>query len=271
MIGMILLLFLPLTVVAEQEYFTWVDAQGRIHNTQVERVPIKKSDKSESSLGTAHQPQRIDSEFLTEEQLQQKLKKEKQENPPFYTYVDADGQVKSKAIIDAQIEVEKPYVPVVYDHILAPPFRVSQSMSEGCCQRYQSYFKENIPEEKSVLFSGFLNSVPVLTRFGARKAWYFNIDGFSDFRELSLKIRHAGDHTDHIPAAIFTDQKRRALYFIPQLSLVNNPASWSGTAYKESSIKLDDVDVASVIVYFPQHAPTDASLEVNWRHGKASD
>ena len=282
MIRIIFLLLLPLFVMAEQEYFTWVDAQGRIHNSLVNRESDEKwqeagkqtQSESEQPLDTKNKVPSLSAEkdeYLTEEQFEKKLEKEKADNPPFFTYVDETGQVRNQTIIDSQIEVEAVGVPVSYDHIYAPPFRVSEKMSSGCCQRYRSYFKEQVPAEKSVLFSGFLNTVPISTRFGPKKAWYFKLDDPSDFRVIQLKLRQADSAVNLPVSMILADRQFSALYFTPQLSFVSKEGSWLGQPSKDTMAKIDDQDVVSVIIYFPADAPADASLEVNWWHGKASD
>lgn len=274
MFRVFLLLLMSAIASAEQEYFTWVDAQGRIHNTPVERkeepakVEVKKNQESVSSVSS---PESRSEVYLTEDQLEEKLQRERQDNPPFYTYVDPQGVVRNQTIVDSQIEVEDVVSEIIYDHILAPPFRVSQRMSQGCCSRYQSYFKDVIPAEKAVEFSGFLNTIPISTRFGAKQAWYFRLDNPADSRVLNLKLRPADDVLINPVSVILADKQFKALYFIKDLSLLNKPSSWKGTAYSESTIKIDDVNVASVIVYFPKVAPQGASLEVKWWHGKASD
>lgn len=261
----ILLLLLPFMVTAEQEYFTWVDAQGRIHNSVV-------SDKA-----ITDQPEDADArivnknDYLTEEQFEQSLKKETAENPPFFTYVDETGRVRNQVIVDTQIEVEAVDAPVSYDHIYAPPFRVSEAMAKGCCDRYRSYFKAVIPAEKSVLLSGFLNTVPMSTRFGAKKAWYFRLDDPSEFRVMQLKLRQTEQDQVLPVSMILADRQFSTLYFTPELSLRLQQGSWSGQPFSDAVVKIDDQAVAAVIIYFPAGAPDNASLEVNWWHGKASD
>lgn len=275
------ILLLPLFAMAEQEYFTWVDAQGRIHNSLVSREPEEKSDAGKQNDGVSEQVQDIKNkvpslsadknEYLTEEQFAQKLEQDKVDNPPFFTYVDEAGQVRNQVIIDSQIEVEELDAPVSYDHIYAPPFRVSDKMAKQCCNRYRSYFKERIPAEKSVLLSGFLNTIPISTRFGPKQAWYFKLTNPSDFRILQLKLRQNDQISTSPIAMILADRQFDALYFAPELSMISNDGSWFGQPSRNALLKIDDPEVMSVIVYFPENAPVGASLEVNWWHGKASD
>lgn len=270
----VFLLLVSAFCAAEQEYFTWVDAQGRVHNTAIERTSEVQSSDERPDVPTTENIQdglRIDGEqYLTEEQFEEQAERDKQNNPPFFTFIDERGQVRSQEIIDTQIEVEEVVVPATYDHVLAPPFRVTERMSQSCCSRYQSYFKELVPAEKSVLFSGFLNTVPISTRFGPKKAWYFRLDEPSDFRVLELKLRSRQLPVDMV-SLVLANASFQALYFVPVLSVIEKEATWSGQASADSLIKIEDDAVSSVIVYFPENAAESASLEVNWWHGKASD
>ena len=68
---------------ADGEYYTWVDAQGRIHNTPVE----DKSSTSESAIKQDEPPSTPPgdtTEYITEEQLQRNLDQYDEDNPAFY-------------------------------------------------------------------------------------------------------------------------------------------------------------------------------------------
>jgi len=270
---------------AEQEYFTWVDASGRIHNTLVERKQERRvesppepaaqsavaSPLHRSNAGPASQEPGLDPDtYLTEEQFAEKRRQYEADNPPFYTYVDETGRVRTQEIVDARIEVEQPVVGQTYDHMLAPPFRVASSMAQQCCQRYRNYFKEQIPAEKAVNFQGLLNSIPLATRDGGKPAWYFVLDrqNASDFIDMTLKIRGVGSQP---LALIAVNEAFQALYFIPQLSRRLLDESWLDAAYQQSDLRFEDAGVVGFIVYFPDQAAASPSMEVEWRHGKASD
>lgn len=278
---------------AEQEYFTWVDANGRIHNTPVERKQerrvesfpesaVESTPKSAAESAVASPPHRskpgaasqkpgLDPDaYLTEEQFAEKRRQYEADNPPFYTYVDETGRVRTQEIVDARIEVEQPVVGQTYDHVLAPPFRVASSMAQQCCQRYRNYFKEQIPAEKAVNFQGFLNSIALATRDGGKSAWYFVLDRQKapDFIDLTLKFR--GVESQPL-SLIAVNDAFQALYFIPQLSRRLLDESWLDAAYQQSDLRFEDADVVGFIIYFPEQAAASPSMEVEWRHGKASD
>lgn len=272
---LIFLLLLSCVVSAEQEYFTWVDAQGRIHNSPLERKTQSANSVEQSSQNDAavNRPD-IDNpkSYLSEQQFQQKKQQYEAENPPFYTYVDETGRVRNQVIVDQEIDV-LPVAPQSYDHILAPPFRVGLAMSDDCCQRYRNYFFAPLPAHKAVVFSGFLNSVPLSTRAGPRQAWYVSLESGADLVDVALRLRGlpVGSGQEPEVAVIVTDEKFRALYFIPQLSLLEKEESWAEAGFYHSLLRIEDPSVAAFIVYFPANPAEGVSLEVEWWHGKTSD
>ena len=262
-------------VIAEQEYFTWVDAQGRIHNTPVERkeknsqappLPESSFDESES----IEQP--IVDGFLTEEEFEEKREQYESDNPPFYTFVDETGRLRAQPIIDSEIVVEESYTPQTFDHILAPPFRVPAFMKSQCCSRYQNYFKENVPADKKVNFTGFLNAVPLSTKEGAKPAWYISLDRSPKSVGATLDLSLTFRGLDETPIALIAvDAQYRALHFIPALNRISHPESWLGAPYQQADIRSEDPLLAGFIVYFPQGHAASASMDVEWHYGKTSD
>lgn len=256
---------------AEQEYFTWVDSQGRIHNSPLQVSSDEKNTEEDTDKGVVQSAD--GEEYLTEKALQEKLEEDKKNNPPFYTYVDEQGLVHSQEIVDARIEVEETKKVMVFDHILAPPFRVSEQLAKSCCKRYKNYFKDNIPEYESVIFSGFLNTVPISTRHGVMPAWYLKLSGIAEQRVLTVKLRSLWNHGNRkidtqgqksVASVILMDANYKPLYFIADLKTVFREGSWTGTDYMESLLKIEDKEVARMIIYFSPWVNKSASMEIEW-------
>lgn len=265
---------LAFTARAEQEYFTWVDEQGRIHNT-----PKPPSENSKTSLQSEAELQA--GNFLTEEQFQQKLEKDTSDNPPFFTWVDVYGRLQSQEIPQISVEVEDVVRLQAADHVLLPPLRLAASIRDlGCCARYRNFFSEVIAAYKPVLFSKPYISVPFKTRSGDKPAWYFRLAeaasaAVSESRILKLHLRNtdAADNSQQTVtvALVALNSKWQPLYFIPQLITQNYLPTWRSEAYRESLVEVVDADIAAFIIYFPESVPASASLQVEWAHGKTSD
>lgn len=259
---------LVFTARAEQEYFTWVDEQGRIHNTA--KPPSENAEKPLPEV------QSQEDDFLTEEELQEKLTKEKADNPPFFTWIDAQGRLQSQEIPQVDIEVEELTQLQAADHSLLPPLRVATEIRDaGCCAQYSHLFKEMISEYDSVVFSQPQMSVPFKTRSGGKPAWYFRLTGDNGVARRTLKLYLRGTDKPEegaAPAALIALNKQlQPLYFIPQLITQRYLSTWRSEAYRESLISILDAEVSAFIIYFPESVPSSASLQVEWVHGKTSD
>ncbi|MCD8524189.1 MAG: hypothetical protein LRY72_18300 [Saccharospirillaceae bacterium] len=248
-----------------------MDEQGRIHNT-----PKPPSESSKALPQPEAEPQADN--FLTEEQFQQTLEKDRSENPPFFTWIDAYGRLQSQEIPQISIEVEEVAKLQAADHALLPPMRVSGHIRDsGCCVRYQNFFKDNIPEYKSVLFSQPHMSVPFKTRSGDKPVWYFRLAeaasaAVSESRILKLHLRNTDGSEGEAPLAVIAlNTQWQPLYFIPQVVTQRYLSTWRSSAYRESLISISDADVSAFIVYFPHTVPASATLQVEWAHGKTSD
>ncbi len=256
-----------------------MDEQGRIHNT------VKPASETSKPPVTPAAEQQTD-DFLTEEEFQKKLAKDKEDNPPFFTWIDAQGRLQSQEIPQLNIEVEELSQLQSADHSLLPPLRVAANIRDsGCCLRYQHIFKDTIPEYKSVLFSQVQLSVPFKTRSGDKAAWYFRLPESSllsserssekslpEPRRLTLHLRDNDGLQGPAPVALIAlDKQLQPLYFIPQLITQSYLSTWRSSAYQESLINILDADVSAFIIYFPQSAPASVSLQVEWVYGKTSD
>lgn len=262
-----------LTLADDKEYFTWIDAQGRIHNTPkptVEKPAAASSTDQVSKAESDHQtvePPRPSSTYLTEEEFKLEQERQARESPPFFTWIDAEGRLRNEPIpqgssaTETDVQAEDAW----YDHTLLPGWRVSAAVREsGCCDSYRGHFRERLQAGKSVLFNRVFLSAPLITREGERPAWYFRID--LDKRTdpesvLRLRLRD----TDAPMALIALDAELKPLHFIPQLQRHRVEATWKAVAFYESLISIADKDVRAFILYFPAGAQDRANLEVEYR------
>lgn len=250
---------------AEPEYFTWIDAEGRIHNTLKSEAESKKPAQAPRQQKSSSAD---DDTYLTEDEFAAEQERLQREQPPFYTWIDAEGRLRYETIPQpsekAQAAAEDADVQVS-DHTLLPDWRVAEAVrNSGCCQLYQAYFQERLQAFKPVLFSRSDLSAPLLTRNGERPAWYFRL---AEQRRgdvdpvLRLRLRD----TDAPLALIALDARLKPLHFIPQMERQFTEATWKAVAFYESLISIADPDVHAFILYFPDGAPARANLEVEYR------
>lgn len=247
---------------AEEEYFTWIDAQGRIHNT-LKTTPAdnSQSDSPEKNPASEHD------EFLTEEEFTRQKEQDAKDNPPFYIWIDSLGQRHSELMTPEQVEAEEAAQSQnnvssekIIDHALIPPLRLPDSVRSGsCCRSYAAFFRELLEPEDSVLFT--LNSTDGLFRAGdeAVPAWYFKTTASKSRKYLNLKLRHSRNSL----SVIAVDAQYRPLHHIQELSFQDHPETWAYVAYRESLVEINDPDVAGFIVVFPYGYDAKATLEVS--------
>lgn len=249
---------MPLPLAAEEEYFTWVDAEGRIHNTLKSSQTPRQEQVSTSPNISA------ENEFLDEEQLASKLAEEQKNKPPFYIWIDSSGQRHTEFVtpetasaVSETSAVEEEF----FDHSLIPPMRLPQHIYDGpCCGQYLKAFADSIPENKSVLFSRPGSNTLFRTVKGEAPAWFFNVRRGPTNHILSVILR--GDHSG--PALLALDKHAKPLHLIPALSGVINAETWASVENRESRIEVADPDVTHFILYFPNGAAADASAEIEW-------
>ncbi|UZK03663.1 hypothetical protein [Venatoribacter cucullus] len=252
---------------AEPEYFTWIDAEGRIHNTLKSDADRKKNDRSKAGENERPSSSSSDDNYLTEDEFAAEQERLQREQPPFYTWIDAEGRLRYETIPQPSEEAQAAAADdvLVSDHTLLPGWRVSDAVrNSGCCGLYQAYFQEELKPFKPVLFSRVDLSAPLRTQTGERPAWYFRLSELSPDAEdpvLRLRLRD----TDAPLALIALDAQLQPLHFIPQVERQLTDATWKAVAFYESLISIADKDVQAFILYFPAGAPARANLEVEYR------
>lgn len=257
-------LLLAPSVLAEQEYYTWVDEYGRVHNTVVN--PSAKKETSKSTPSSVNEK-----DFISEEDYEKQSAKDRSDNPEFYTWVDEQGrirnQVKPEVVVSVDEDADQQQIT---DHTLVQPLRVAVNIQDAsCCESYAGYFKKTLAPLKSHVFSKPQFSHSFYTQSGNKAAWFFKLPDFtlSDTEENSssdpvLKLRLRD--TEQPLAFIALNKNWQPLYFIPTLESQYYPATWRTIAMHETLIGLADDEVKAIILYFPTGVENTANLEVRW-------
>src|SRR5690554_2177492 len=296
LIVFIALLISPL-VLAEGDYYTWVDEFGRVHNTPIPSKTPKDSKDSQTTSDQQHgskEPQEksgfytwVDEfgrvhntpakvspvenaeEYLTEEEFEKKAAQERKDNPQFYTWVDEQGRIRNSAVPSTEVVVtssEDTFEQQVTDHTLVSPLRVNQTVTNsGCCQNYKANFKDNLTKTKPRVFTKPQFSNSFYTQDGGKPAWFFNLPNFNlenTDKEPLLRLRLRD--TDQPLALIALNKDYQPLYYIHELEPQYFPETWRTVAMHETLISVADEDVHAVIVYFPLGVENKANLEVQW-------
>lgn len=254
---------------ADGEYYTWVDAQGRIHNTPVEDKSVADQDSEPQS------PPGDTAEYITEQELQRNLEQYDKDNPAFYIWVDANGVMHTEKF-DSAAESEAIEQEVVNDSdavvgwspILAPPFRVSESVTTGaCCESFADQFELVLEPFDSVQLFDPTRYRSFITGMGNRPAWFFSIgkqsEKSSGQRFLILRVR--GANISGTLIALNSDYK--PLHLEPDLILDSHTETWHSVAYQESKVLIEDSEVAAFIFYPDLKPAEDLSLEIRWADG----
>ncbi|MEK9713466.1 MAG: DUF4124 domain-containing protein [Thalassolituus sp.] len=246
-------------------YYTWVDAQGRIHND-----PIAPSAKSEEKIS----PPGDDNEYFTEEEVQRRLEKYDEDNPAFYIWTDSEGRVQTQTY-DAEAEQESATSVVVdddavigWDPLLAPPFRVAPAVTSGlCCEMFSGEFQLLTEQFKSLQLFDPVRYRSFPTKTGKHSAWYVDIGAMpSDWRGrrfLVLRLRGAPAKA----SLIVLNNARKPIYSEENIALESYPETWRSVPYQEARILIEDRDVSSFILYLDIKPAEDMSLEIRWADG----
>ena len=267
---------------AGDKYYTWVDAEGRIHNSPVESPDAPHSDKNADESADkkavtspgASTPAATD-EFLTEEQLEEKLRRYDEDNPAFYLWVDPQGGVHTQTY-DADEEQEAAASDVSgdtgaiigWDTMLAPPFRVPAEVAQSpCCEAFKSEFEKARKPLRSVQLFDPVRYRSFVTEQGNRPAWYVDIGraakDSSGQRFLVLRVRGASVKS----SLLVLNDSFKPLYFEKTLYATEHPETWHGVAYQEMKILIEDADVSAFILYPDLKPAEELSLEVRWADG----
>lgn len=263
---MIILLLAGASALAEQEYYTWVDAQGRIHNSP-KPTSDKTADKQLSTQKKGTAPKELSrDDFQSEEEFIAAEQQFKQDHPPFYTWVDGEGRLRSERIPDGEAPKVVLEDHLVTDHTLLPHDRVGDLLNDfECCQPYEGFFKERLKPLKGVMFNRPQFAPFLKTPDGNFHAWFVYLPSVlingDKLPHLRLRLRESDDEL----AVLVLDKNLAPLHLIPQLERQYFAATWKSIPMYETLIAVADPDVHALIIYFPAQTSSKTTLEVEWR------
>ncbi|MEC8523946.1 MAG: hypothetical protein VXZ24_06880 [Pseudomonadota bacterium] len=254
---------------ADGSYYTWVDAQGRIHN-----VPMNPNENSEKEP-PAESPPGDDNVYLSEQEVEERIRQYDEDNPAFYVTVEADGRVRTE-VYDAEAEQnaaaeevsDDGAVVIGWDPMLAPPFRVDPEVTAGaCCESFSDQFVDVLVPFKSVQLFDPVRYRAFPTGRGNRSAWYFNVGPAAETttgqRFLMLRLRGAPVKG----RLIALNAAGKPLYHEVEMPFDTTPESWHSMAYHEYKILIEDSAVERFIFYLDLKPAEELSLEVRWADG----
>ncbi len=252
---------------SEPAYYTWVDAQGVVHNTPIQtKLPSKKNINRSSQAESVAEKNadasiNID-DFLSEEDNQARIKKEKEDKKPFFTWTDAQGIIRSELKPDVLVDFVAEEI--VYDAVFAPPFRLPEYVMEGeCCENYSDAFTAVVKLNGSVGYKVDDTLFPFQTQTGDVAAGYFSLPELLSREILLLKgYKLPLGSTFEIVAL---DKAYKPLHLASELEGIAVEQTWKDVAYIKVMLEISDPDVSFLVVFVRsnnQKALTDYRLSV---------
>ena len=230
-------MFFALPSQAEQKYYTWVDAQGNVHNTLIQSEP-EDTKSPQSSFDSEDYP--------SEEKFQKNLIDKPKGEKPFYTWTDAQGIIRSEAKPDVVVEFSA--TEVVYDAVFAPPFRLPVYVMQGlCCENYKQAFTTKIGKDGSVSYK--VNGTEFLFKTNNTEvaASYFSVDDFGKHEILLIKAFEIKENTSFEIIAL-SDQYK-PLYLESSVEGVFVKQTWKDLAYKKVMLEVADPEIKYLIIF----------------------
>ncbi|MBL4798793.1 MAG: DUF4124 domain-containing protein [Oleispira sp.] len=273
---------MALPVLAEPAYYTWVDAQGVIHNTVVPTKPGALEQSSESkrpaskspesntekpdSVGSAPvKPKELEG-YKTEEELQQQIKSSTDKS--FYTWTDANGTLRNTPKPDVIVEFSA--TEIVYDAVFAPPFRLPKKITEGaCCADYKNAFKQILASDSAVSQKITSESVLYQTQQGFIPAGYFVI---KDIEKEIVFIKSFKLSKDASYEVVALNSSFQPLYLASELAGLYIEQTWKDFAYTKIMLELSDPEIEYLIVFAnDEYIDKELGYSLSLSLGKASD
>lgn len=265
---------MALPTLAEPSYYTWVDAQGVIHNTAIETEPQKEESKKSAKIEDKNRAQQADSPevadtdeaFQTEEEFHQNLKSS--DDKPFYTWTDADGTIRNNPKPD--LELEFTAKEIVYDAVFAPPFRLPNKITEGtCCVEYKDSFVKELQSDS--LTSQKINNDSLLykTQQGLKPAAFFIVEGIEKEIIFIKGFKLSDQATFEI---IALNEAYQPLYLASNLSGLFIEQTWKDLPYSKVMLELSDAAIKYLIIFAVDDGLDMArGYTLSLSQGKASD
>jgi hypothetical protein len=260
---LVLLFALPLSVVAEPAYYTWVDAQGVVHNTLITSNKKTEPKKTQAkSLKEDPQAEKSDdlevSEYPSEEQYQKNLNDKSKQDKPFYTWTDAQGIVRSEAKPDVIVEFVAEEV--VYDAVFAPPFRLPKHVTKGeCCESYAEAFTSVVELNGSASYKVDDSLFAFKTQTSTVAAGYFSLPELAQKEIVLLKAYKLAKNS--LFEVIALDEAFKPLYLSSDLRGLFVEETWKDLAYKKLLLEISDADIKYLIIFAEQEDTSQGGVK----------
>jgi hypothetical protein len=254
------MLVFALPALAEQKYYTWVDAQGNIHNSPVPSNSAASSSKptsststntDEASTGLAKDSksgfQTLNSEdFPSEEEFQKNLNDKPDGEKPFYTWIGPDGVIRNE--VKPDVIVEFTATEMVYDAAFALPFRLPEYVTQGlCCESYAEHFNSSLNPKGSASFKVEKGSNAFKTQEGDVSAAYFSFTYPAAQETLTIKAFKIPKNSVFEIIALSSEYK--PLYLASEINGSFVEETWKDIAYKQVMIEMSDPEIKHMVVF----------------------
>lgn len=250
-----LLLLLALPTLAEQKYYTWVDAQGNIQNTPI-------ASEAEPKPATSNLQALDPEDYPSEEEYQQNINNTPDGEKPFYTWMGPDGVIRNDVKPDTIIEFSA--TEPVYDASFAPPFRLPSYVTEGlCCEDYSQYFTTKIRPAGSVTMAVEKGSQGFETAQGLVSAAYFSFEHITANEIVTIKAYKLPADSRFELIALNKDFK--PLYLASEVPGTFVEQTWKDKGYKKFLLEVLDSDIKHMIVFMKNQqglAQSDYSIAI---------
>ena len=248
---------------SEPRYYTWVDAQGMMHNTLIspeknsQEVSNKNADDNTAGANTVGEntdsvtENETSSEFNTddfpsEEQHKKNLEKIKADQKPFFTWTDAQGIIRSE--LKPDVVVDFVAEEVVYDTVFAPPFRLPAYVTEGqCCESYVEAFSATAKFNGSASYQVDDTLYLFKTQAGDVAAGYFSVPDLADHEIVMLKGYKLP--TGSLFEVIALNANFKPIYLASELEGIVVEETWKDLAYKKVLIEISDPDIKYFVIF----------------------
>lgn len=292
---------------SEQEYFTWVDAQGRIHNSpkppsakpseppplidqssSTERLsPLREGSAVVDSLrmipGTnipiralspAHVDSPVDSpvaneRFLSEADFEKQQQQYETDNPAFFIWIDAQGTRHVQTYRKSD-EVAAQAAQQEDDDVL---------YDHLLAMPLRNVDREGVPCCESFR-SAFRHRLVVDERLvlsGFRER-LFNLNDDDYYQAWYVQLGAAQEtgrdvslkirNTQQAPMLLALNAQWQPLHLIAPMVTHHVASTWASRSYQESRLHLDDGDIHAVILFFLSTEPESTSIDLRWTHAK---
>lgn len=252
------------TVSEREGYFTWVDEQGRVRYTPTGEAPEIPDGESP---GTPDEEEYTSSNYPDAEELRSRGYQRDDESPPYFTWRDADGNLRTTYYQpDTRTDEEKGFIappagttparvyrdgdialtsePVIgHDPDVFAILGVEDAganylerFAETCCQTLDTENHERLPEGRE---SGFrlTKSAPV-HRFLTGESPYqlVALPGGDRLEEQVVRLRSFASKGVFVPSVLFLDSDLNPVRLVTDLVSDFEPENWHRRGYLEARI-----------------------------------